>query len=141
MKNRTRKRLIDRRNKLQSRFVKGTLRALAEAKAGKLTAYQYSPLTDEESAWESMAPVGREFGSPDYERLTRLDDQLHQQIEESMLADDDDGAAAKEHLAAGRPITYRDPHFPDAIMRKWPNGHRELIDVNDNGNVTVLRTI
>lgn len=75
MKNRTRKRLIDWRHKLPSRFVKSTLRALAEAKAGKLTAYQYGPLIAEERAWDSMAPIGREFGSPDYERLTRLDDE------------------------------------------------------------------
>jgi hypothetical protein len=28
-------------------------------------------LSDEDNAWETMAPVGREFGSPDYERLTQ----------------------------------------------------------------------
>ena len=27
----------------------------------------------EDRAWESMAPVGREFGSPDYERLMKED--------------------------------------------------------------------
>jgi hypothetical protein len=27
----------------------------------------------EDRAWESMAPFGREFGSPDYERLMALD--------------------------------------------------------------------
>ena len=30
-------------------------------------------LTDEEYAWEFVLPVGREFGSPDYERLAKLD--------------------------------------------------------------------
>lgn len=30
-------------------------------------------MTDEEYAWEYMRPVGREFGSPDYERLAALD--------------------------------------------------------------------
>nr|WP_316643266.1 antitoxin Xre/MbcA/ParS toxin-binding domain-containing protein [uncultured Roseateles sp.] len=29
--------------------------------------------SDEERAWLDTAPVGREFGSPDYERLTALD--------------------------------------------------------------------
>jgi hypothetical protein len=29
--------------------------------------------SDEERAWVDMAPVGREFGSPDYERLAALD--------------------------------------------------------------------
>lgn len=28
----------------------------------------------EDKAWEAMAPVGREFGSPDYERLALLDE-------------------------------------------------------------------
>ena len=77
MKNRTRKRLLDWRCKLPRQFVKDTLRALVEAKAGKLTAYDYGPLemTAEERAWDSMEAMGREFGSPDYERLTQLDDQ------------------------------------------------------------------
>lgn len=29
--------------------------------------------SEEDRAWLDMAPVGREFGSPDYERLTALD--------------------------------------------------------------------
>ena len=29
--------------------------------------------SSEDRAWLDMAPVGREFGSPDYERLTALD--------------------------------------------------------------------
>jgi hypothetical protein len=31
------------------------------------------PLSDEDRAWLDTAPVGREFGSPDYERLSALD--------------------------------------------------------------------
>lgn len=55
--------------------MKDTLRALTEAKVGKFTTYEYGPfeMTAEKRAWDSMAPMGREFGSPDYERLTRLD--------------------------------------------------------------------
>ncbi|RJG02640.1 hypothetical protein [Noviherbaspirillum sedimenti] len=30
-------------------------------------------LTDEEYAWKFMRPVGREFASPDFERLAELD--------------------------------------------------------------------
>ena len=30
-------------------------------------------LSDEDNSWETMAPVGREFGSPDYEKLTQQD--------------------------------------------------------------------
>lgn len=33
----------------------------------------YPKWSAEDRAWESMAPVGREFGSPDYERLMELD--------------------------------------------------------------------
>ncbi len=29
--------------------------------------------SDEDKVWETMAPVGREFGSPDYERLAQQD--------------------------------------------------------------------
>lgn len=29
---------------------------------------------EEDNAWETMAPVGRELGSPDYERLTQQDE-------------------------------------------------------------------
>ena len=77
MKNRTRKRLLDWHCKLPRQFVKDTLRALSEAKEGNLIAYDYGHLemTAEERAWDSMAPMRREFGSPDYERLTQLDDQ------------------------------------------------------------------
>lgn len=32
-----------------------------------------APLSDEDRAWENMAPVGREFGSPDYEKLMEQD--------------------------------------------------------------------
>lgn len=32
-----------------------------------------APLSDEERAWDSMPPVGREFASPDYERLMEQD--------------------------------------------------------------------
>lgn len=77
MKNRIRKKNLYSRCKLPWQFVKDTKRALAEAKAGKLTPYKYGRYTPtpEERAWERVAPVGREFGSPDYERLTQLDAQ------------------------------------------------------------------
>ncbi|MDO8778002.1 MAG: hypothetical protein Q7K57_56655 [Burkholderiaceae bacterium] len=32
-----------------------------------------APLSDEDRAWDNMPPVGREFGSPDYERLMEQD--------------------------------------------------------------------
>jgi hypothetical protein len=35
----------------------------------------YSHLTAEDHAWLNMTPVGREFGSPDYDRLMEEDKQ------------------------------------------------------------------
>lgn len=49
----------------------------------------------------------------------------------------DDGAAARSHLEAGRPITYCIDTF-DEMIREWPNGIRELITVSDEGTVTVV---
>ena len=74
------------------------------------------------------------------ETMEPEDEKIFWTVLEKVLASDD-GEAAKEHLAAGRPITYRDPHFPDAIMRKWPSGRRESIDVDESGSVTVLWTV
>jgi len=66
MNNRTRKKhLLEhaaRARKLPVQFVVDTLRAKAEAEAGKLTRYQF---TAEDRAWLDMKPVGREFGSPE----------------------------------------------------------------------------
>jgi hypothetical protein len=53
----------------------------------------------------------------------------------------DDGAAARSHLEAGRWITYRDPNYPGAMVREWPNGKRELIETDLLGNIFVLRTL
>ncbi len=39
----------------------------------KHTSSQQHQASDEEQAWLDIAPVGREFGSPDYECLTALD--------------------------------------------------------------------
>ena len=57
--------------------MKNTLPTLAEAKAEKFTACDYGPfeMTAEGRAWRSMVPMGREFGSQDYERFTNLKDQ------------------------------------------------------------------
>jgi Protein of unknown function (DUF2384) len=41
--------------------------------APKHTSKPQDQASDEEKAWLDMAPVGREFGSPDYECLTALD--------------------------------------------------------------------
>jgi hypothetical protein len=67
MKNRDRKRRL---NALGLRSVPRRKRyCLAELLKGT----ERFALTDEMRAWDNMAPVGREFGSPDFERLAKLD--------------------------------------------------------------------
>lgn len=56
-----------------------------------------------------------------------------------VLGDMDDGAAVRAHLAEGRPITFTDDTFPDHMIRKWPDGRCELIDLDvRTGKVTVV---
>lgn len=57
---------------------------------------------------------------------TPIDADLGRVIEAA--ARDDDGAVAREHLAAGFPIYYCDAETPaDMVMKKYPDGRRELI--------------
>lgn len=54
----------------------------------------------------------------------------------------DDGAAAKKHLAAGRPIYYQDDKIaPDQLIREWPGGALEVVDMDTNGDLQVIRTL
>lgn len=51
----------------------------------------------------------------------------------------DDGAAARSHLEAGRPIYYCPDDSNDAIVREWPDGRKDLVDVSDAGEILYLR--
>ena len=54
----------------------------------------------------------------------------------------DDGAAARNHLAAGRPIYYQDDQIaPDQLIREWPGGALEVIDLNPRGEIEVIRSL
>lgn len=44
----------------------------------------------------------------------------------------DDGLAAQQHLAAGRPIYYGDEKYPSGIVRKYPDGRLQLVSINGN---------
>ena len=55
--------------------------------------------------------------------------------------DSDTGEAAKAHLAAGRPIYYMDPAYPDQIVKEYPDGRRELVQVDRTGQVTVIKAL
>ncbi|MGB4780774.1 hypothetical protein [Candidatus Methylomirabilis sp.] len=53
----------------------------------------------------------------------------------------DDGEAAKAHLAAGRAIYYSDNEYPGQIVREWPDGSRQLVQIDRFNAVTVVLEI
>lgn len=71
--------------------------------------------------WEAMAPVGREFGSPEYERLSELDD----------LAVKATGSlpAARRWLDTPNPAL--DGHIPEEVARS-PDGYAQVVQLLDS---------
>lgn len=63
---------------------------------------------------------------------------IHDEIAQALEANDDDGEAARTHLAAGRWISYCDPDYPDDIIREWPDGRREFVDVDEKGQIVPI---
>lgn len=60
------------------------------------------------------------------------DDKLAAILEDAGLHDD--GAAARSHLEAGFPIYYSETDTPaDAIIKEYPDGRRELVRVDADG--------
>jgi len=57
-------------------------------------------------------------------------------FEHALISEHD--SAGGTHLQDGRPIFYCDERFPAHFVRKWPDGRRELIAVEDNGLVSSL---
>ena len=53
----------------------------------------------------------------------------------------DDGQAAQQHLDAGRPIYYGDARFPEGLVKKYPDGRKQLVSVSADGKVSVIRDI
>lgn len=53
----------------------------------------------------------------------------------------DDGLAAKQHLAAGRAIYYGDDRYPEGVVKEYPDGRRQLIAVSIKGEKTVIRDL
>lgn len=53
----------------------------------------------------------------------------------------DDGQAAQQHLDAGRPIYYGDARFPEGLVKKYPDGHKQLVSVNADGKISVIRDL
>lgn len=65
--------------------------------------------------------------------------ELAREIEESIQQDD--GRAAKEHLDAGRSIYYGDPGYPGQIIKEFPDGRRQLVEIDRRNVVTVIKEI
>jgi hypothetical protein len=72
--------------------------------------------------------------------LSQADDYLSS-IEFINALAHDDGLAAKQHLAAGRPIYYGDERYPEGLIKKYPDGHRQIVAVDPDGKITVVRDL
>ena len=55
-----------------------------------------------------------------------------------MALANDDGLAAKQHLEAGRPIYYGDERYPDGLVKKYPDGRKQLVSVSAAGEISVI---
>ncbi|MRR50426.1 MAG: hypothetical protein EG825_05855 [Rhodocyclaceae bacterium] len=53
----------------------------------------------------------------------------------------DDGLAAKQHLAAGRAIYYGDERYPEGLVKEYPDGRKQLVTIDVQRKVTVLRDL
>lgn len=50
----------------------------------------------------------------------------------------DDGAAARSHLDAGRPIYYSEDDTPDGLLiKRHPDGRRELVRFDPKGDQVI----
>ncbi len=54
---------------------------------------------------------------------------------------DDDGLAARQHLAAGRPIYYGDARYPEGLVKKYPDGRKQLVSIGADNTVSVIRNL
>jgi hypothetical protein len=52
---------------------------------------------------------------------------------------ENEGRAAKAHLAAGRPIYCGDERYPGMVIKKFPDGRKQLIRISGSGEETVIR--
>lgn len=66
------------------------------------------------------------------------DDEFSEEIARILESDSDDGQAAKSHLAAGRAIYYCEDAYPNYVIRKWPDGKRELVTLNSLNEISVV---
>jgi hypothetical protein len=53
----------------------------------------------------------------------------------------DDGLAAKTHLAASRAIYYGDPQYSGQIVKEYPDGRTQLVNIDEQNVVIVIKEI
>lgn len=55
----------------------------------------------------------------------------------------EDNSAVHADLAAGFPVYYRHPSFPDAahLVKEYPSGRMELIAMSDQGEETLVKVL
>lgn len=93
---------------------------------------------------ESWPSIKREQAIETLRQANRL---LANEAEEAMAQEiikgicNDDGAAAKAHLAAGNPIYYCDDRYPGEIVKEFPDGRRQIVVMRGQGKVEVVRDI
>ena len=61
------------------------------------------------------------------------------ELEKALIQDD--GQAARAHLAAGRPIYCGDDRYPGQVVRQHPDGRREIVTIDDDYSVRVIREL
>jgi len=65
-------------------------------------------------------------------------DDPNEQLWHDLKSADGDDSAAREHLAAGFPIYYRERSTPpDLQIKKYPDGRRELIRFHRSGDEVI----
>ena len=56
--------------------------------------------------------------------------------------DNDQGEAAKADLAAGYPIYYSIPDYPEHVVKEYPDGRKELVDFDmKTGEESLIRAL
>ena len=77
---------------------------------------------------EGHAPDDVNDGAPSFEEI------------ENALRHDD-GLAAQQHLAAGRAVYYADERYPGEVIRLFPDGRRQIVSVDAEGVIGVVRDL
>lgn len=113
-----------------------------EVEQGMVAPYKFGPASEEELAWDNMAPAGREFGSPDYDRLmaedaTKFASDLAKWIQQcseatgALLLEEDEIADAHNVQLAlrelGQEVTVDIAasvwkHYSQSLMAGWMSG-------------------